>query len=310
MKLKLLKNVEVVVVATLLSLPVAAEFTDGPVNCTDLATNEEMYGCLMAQEAVQNKKYSCLDALKEFEVPKKDQRNDFSKPGCIKKGKKLVIVGKPDGKIGIADGKKNYKLDKDKIKRIIQAKLGSQAHTKPDFKVIVQSPKGKIKLKFKKKEGGEGGSFDLGKWEKIPMNEGESVGDDEAFVALGSQDEDQDFANQMSQALDQKVENFDSEVDEKISEIRQEAQDKISETMNNLQLTSTDQRAIIDSLNEEKQEKIDFWTNKKRRKEHLKRAARVKCQTEQQLISSSVLEEAGGGSASREAASGIASTDR
>lgn len=296
MKLKLMKNVEAVLVVALLSTPVVAEVTDGSIPCNDVANNQEMYGCLsQQQEAIANKKLSCLQALKEFQVPKKAEALDenFTKPGKLLKGKDMVAMGKEDGKIAIIDKLKNYQLRKDKIKQAIQDKLGAQAGSKPHFCVIVQSPKGKIKLKFKKKvaQGGSG-SFDLGKWEKIPMEEGESAQQDDAFIALGSQDELQDAQVALSEKekLAEKVQNFDSEVEEKLSEIRQETQEKITETRQHQNLTESDKRNIIENLVAEKQEKENFWRMKKERKPQLLENARTKCQAQPNVIAESVLQ--------------------
>lgn len=266
-----------------------AEFSDGPVDCGHLNDGQEMYGCVSSHENVSNDKYKCLEALNAFEVPKKEDFNsdDFSKPGKTVKGDKLVACGKPNGDIKLSDGEKNYKIDKSKLLDAIRAKFSSAATQKEKYKVVLQTPEGKIKLKFKKKSGGEGG-FDLGGWEKEPMQAGEELADDDVFMALGSQDEDNASEN-ISSALNDKVQNFDSKVDEKVSEIESAAQEKIRETRRNRNLTSSDKRRIISQINNEKEEKKNFWNQKKAHKEQMKNVARVKCQGQPNLISENIL---------------------
>lgn len=275
----------------LLSTGAQAEFTDGPVNCSDLSNNEAMYGCLQNQEQAKNEKYKCLKALSEFEVPKKEseEANSFIKPGKTIKGDTMVAIGKPDGAIGLADGEKTYKLEKEKLLQAIQDKFSSEAAEKESYSVVVQTPKGKMKFKFDKKPLPEGQSgFDLGSWKKEAMEAGETLGDDDVFVALGSQDEENNIQN-MSQHLDQKVQNFDQEVDEKLSEITQEAQQKIRETRRSRSLTTSDKRRIISGIEAEKEAKEAYWRQKKASKESLKQLARVKCEGQSQLVTSTVL---------------------
>lgn len=309
LKMKLLKNVEAVLLFALISSPVLADVTDGAIPCGDVANNQEMYGCLEEQEAIANKKLSCLDALQDFHVPKKpiNEENHFSKPGKLLKGKEVVALGKENGKIAIVDKMKNYQISKDKIKRAIEAKLGAEAGSKPHYCVVVQSPKGKIKLKFKKKAlaaGGGSGGFDLGDWEKMPMEDSDYMSEEDTFIALGTQDElnDEQVADHEKDDLAEQVENFDQEIEGKLSEIEAETQEKISETRQLNDLTSSDKRQIIQSLTEEKAKKLSYWRLRKQKKAQLLRNARIKCRAQANVISGSVFQgadEAGGGHSGR-----------
>lgn len=309
--MKMLKNVNaVVVVALMSSAPVIADVTDGAIPCGDVKNNQEMYGCIEEQEAIANKKLSCLDALQEFHVPKKPVNNQgqFTKPGKLQKGDEVVAMGKEDDKIAIIDKMKNYHLSKDKIKQAISKKLGDSAGSKPHYCVVVQSPKGKIKLKFQKlqaSEGEGGGGFDLGAWEAMPMEKDSyDHGEDDAFIALGSQDELQDnmVADKEKDDLEKNVENFDQEVEDKMSQIEGEFEQKLTETHNQDNLTSTDKGQIIQSLRSDKAKKLSYWQRVKAKKAQLLRNARRKCRAQANVISENVLEgtnSRGGGSQGR-----------
>jgi hypothetical protein len=297
--MKMLKNVNaVVVVALISSAPVIADVTDGAIPCGDVKNNQEMYGCIEEQEAIANKKLSCLDALQEFHVPKKpkNSENHFSKPGKLLKGDDVVAMGKEDGKIAIVDKLKNYHLSKDKIKQAIERKLGDSAGSKPHYSVVVQSPKGKIKLKFQKLQasGGEGGGgFDLGSWEAMPMEkESYEFEEDDAFIALGTQDElqDEQVADKESEKLAESVENFDQEVEDKMREIEEDFQKKVTETRSLNDLTTTDKGQIIQGLNAGKAKKLSYWQMVKAKKAQLLRNARRKCRAQANVIKGSVLE--------------------
>ena len=306
--MKLLKNVEAVLIFALISSPVIADVTDGAIPCGDVANNQEMYGCIEEQEAIANKKLSCLDALQNFQVPKKPRNSEnFTKPGKLVKGKEVVALGKENGKLAIIDKMKNYQLSKEKIKEAIKRKMGGSAGSKPHHCVVVQSPKGKIKLKFQTLQAtGEGsGGFDLGSWEQMDMKDDDfDMSEEDTFIALGSQDElgDEQVADQEKEELADQVENFDQEVESKLSEIEAEVQNKITETRRLNDLTSSDKRRIIQSLNSDKEKKLAYWRAKKARKAQLLRNARRKCRNQANVISGSVFQginEAGGGHSGR-----------
>lgn len=292
------KQIHSLIILGLLSTAAHAEFTDGPVNCSDLNGNEQMYGCVQSEENVSNGKYKCLEALNAFDVPKKDHQTSesFAIPGKLVKGKKIVALSKPNGDLALSDGEKNYKVPKEKLIEAIQEKFSNEAQQKEKFKVVVQTPEGKIKIKIKKKlaaaEGQSAGGFDLGGWEKVPMKEAEQLEDDDVFMALGSQDEDSNTES-MAEQLNDKVQNFDEAVNDKLAEIENEAQEKIRATRRNRRLTSADKRKIIEALNEQKDAAKQEWQGKLANKEQMKQVARVKCQGQSNLISGNVL----GGSA-------------
>ncbi|MCR9205727.1 MAG: hypothetical protein NXH75_14175 [Halobacteriovoraceae bacterium] len=290
------KRIQSLLILGLLSSAAHAEFTDGPVNCSDLNGNEQMYGCIQDQDQATNNKYKCLEALNAFDVPKKEHQtaDNFVIPGKLVKGKKIVATTKPDGKLALSDGKKNYLISQEKLKLAIQEKFSTEAAQKDKFKVVIQTPKGKIKLKIKKKpiEGGSGG-FGLGGWEKVPMKENEQMEEDDVFMALGSQDENNNQDN-MSEQLNDKVTNFEDKINDKLSEIENEAQEKKRKTRRNRALTSSDKRQHISKIEEQKEALKEKWRQKLAQKEQMKQVARVKCQGQNNLISGNVL----GGSSS------------
>lgn len=293
------KPIQSLLILGLLSSAAHAEFTDGPVNCSDLNGNEQMYGCIQEQDQATNNKFKCLEALNAFDVPKKEHQSadSFAIPGKLVKGKKIVATTKPDGKLALSDGKKNYQISQEKLKQAIEEKFSTEAQQKDKFKVVIQTPEGKIKLKIKKKP--IDGGFGLGGWEKVPMKDNEQMEEDDVFMALGSQDEHNNDDN-MSEQLNDKVTNFEDKITEKLSEIENEAQEKKRRTRRNRALTTSDKRQHISKIEEQKEALKEKWRQKLAQKEQMKQVARVKCQGQNNLISGNVLggssDAAGGGS--------------
>ncbi len=291
MKTTLLKkNVAALVLATVLTTPVLAQgLTDGSIPCQDVASNEEAYGCGMGDENATNRKYKCLKALSQFEVPMSQESNDFRKPGKIKKGDKMVAVGKNDGSIVFGDDEKNFKISKEKIKEAIDAKYGALAAAKEKFKVTFQTLKGKITLAFKKKQGEQGG-YDIGKWEKTQES---SDSNENVLVTLGNQaHQDAQSSNalqNMSQSLDDKVTSFPAKVDQKVEEIEQKYEEKKDQVDQNSELTTMEKIAMKRNLDQEKLSKKEIWLRKKRNAAQMRAHALRKCMGQGQLISESTL---------------------
>ncbi|MCF8060100.1 MAG: hypothetical protein K9K67_12435 [Bacteriovoracaceae bacterium] len=305
-----LKKVAALILTTMITVPVfGTDITDGSIPCSDVAQNEEAYGCSMGEENAVNIKYKCLKALGSFEVPMMSEPNVFANPSKIKKGDKMIALGKQDGSIVFGDDQKDYKLPKDKIKEAIMRKFGDQARTKEDYKVTFQTLTGKITLKFKKKPGVGQEAFDLGKWEKVEEN-ADSSSDDKAFVALGNEAQQQAQSsgalNNIQQSMDEKVASFPSKVDQKVEELEQLYLQKEREVDQNSDLNSMEKVTMKRTIRNEKQDKKNRWLRKKRNLATLRQEALRKCIGQESLISENVLRgtssEAGG-----HGSSGIAS---
>ena len=311
MKTLKLKNVAALVLATMITVPTFSQnITDGSIPCQDVANNEEAYGCSMEEANVVNLKYKCLKALSVFEIPLKGEVNNFSKPGKIQKGDKVVALGKDDGSIIFGDGLKDYKLPKDKIKQAIDRKFGDQAATKEDFKVAFQTPTGKIILKFKKKplQDQSQSGYDIGKWEQIKEN-ADSSSDDKAFVALGSEAnqlaQSSEALNNVHQSMDNKITGFPSKVDQKVAELEQLFNEKEHQVDQNSELSSMDKVTMKRTIRAEKEEKKSVWLDKKRNMAQLRAQALRKCMGQAGIITENVLRGSASGAAP---AGGIAST--
>lgn len=305
------KNVAALVLATVITVPVfAQDITDGSIPCRDVANNEEAYGCQLEDESASNRKYKCLKALGSFDVPMINEENHFSKPGKIKKSGDMVATGKADGSIVFGDKDKDFKITKEKIKEAIDAKYGTLAAIKDKFKVTFKTLKGKITLAFKKKqaEGGSGGGYDIGKWEKV--SEGSESGE-EAMVTLGNQAHQQAESSQalenMSQSLNDKVTSFPSKVEEKLRELDDLYQDKKAQVDNDDALTALEKLSMKRNLDNECESKKDIWRRKREQAAQMRQQALSKCMGQPNLISEQVLRGTGGGQPGANVQRGVAS---
>lgn len=292
------KNVAALVLATVITLPTMAQgLTDGSIPCQDVAKNESAYGCGMEDESAPNRKYKCLKALGNFHVPLEGE-NRFHKPGKIGKGEKMVAISKDDESIVFGDQEKNFKVSKDKIKAAIAAKYGEKAKEKEKYKVTFQTLKGKITLSFDKKqvEGGTGGSFGIGKWDRV--EEGSANGEG-VLITLGQkahQDaESSKSLDDLKNDLDEKVSSFPNKIDEKVSEIERKHQEKKAQVDQNADLGPMEKIAMKRKIEEEKQSKKDLWLRKKRNAQAMRTHALSKCMGQGQMVSENVLRSSGQG---------------
>lgn len=291
------KNVAALVLATVITLPTMAQgLTDGSIPCQDVAKNESAYGCGMEDENVSNRKYKCLKALGQFHVPL-DGENRFHKPGKIKQGEKMVAVSKDENSIVFGDEEKDFKVSKEKIKAAIASKYGEKAKEKEKYKVTFQTLKGKITLAFKKKaiEGGQGGGFGIGKWDRVEENSSE----DNVLITLGNKaHQDAETSNSldnMKQDLDEKVSSFPNKVDQKVEEIEKKYQEKKQQVDQNSDLATMEKIAMKRKIEAEKRRKKDLWLRKKRNAQALRAHALRKCMGQGKMVSENVLRQGGFG---------------
>lgn len=310
------KVLTMALLAGLSSSAAAQGLTSGSVPCQDVTSNGEAYGCSNEEENAANAKYKCLKKLSFFEVPlsNEDSQNSFDKPGKIKKGDGVTVVGTGADKIAITDANNNFEISKEDIKNEIERQYGSDAQNESDFKVSFQTPSGKkVKLKIKKKPATPPDrGFDLGKWDVVQdSSSGSSEDIKEAVIAL-SQRSARDVLgvnpNQLKPSLDEKVSNFPNKVQEKISEIEQAYEEKKDRINTQEGLSAQEKIQAKRRLDQEKERKKDYWNRKKDLFAQKKAEARRKCSGQSQLISENTLQDSGstpqgGGSPARNAAS-------
>jgi len=314
MKKSVLKNVEAVVVMSLLtvSAPVLADkFSDGEVACKDINEKKAMYGCAEAAPQVPNKKMACLEALKRFQVFRGQGGGSgghfgMTKPGTIKKGDKMIITGGGSGGFAISDEKKNYQLPKEKIVQQLQESLGEEAKQKDSFDVQIMTPEGgtaKLKLyKDKNAEASENGQLAIGKWELQEMESSDSdfaTSEEDALIVMGQENEVSNFPENVKSELEKQVTEFPSNVEKQISNVEAEFTQKAKTVDENQRLSSVDKVKTKRKLQARRDRKKDRLKRLQSKYDVLKRQAYEACGNNSDIIRRSVLNSHGGGKPGR-----------
>jgi len=302
--------VPVAVTFSLSLVPVLADgVTDGSIPCTDVVQNGESYGCAEKQSAdVSNKKMACIGALKPFQKPTGNKPSEGEKyPTKIMKDEHVIAIPHQDGSLSISDKLKDYKLEKDDIKRQIMQKLGDSASSTDEVDLSIMTANGKIKIKVKKDkqaQSEQANDFQIGSFEKRDENSQSS--DKEVLITLGNSHSDSNAHNPAKDKLSEDVEKFDENVRSKIEKLEEAYEQKMGDVDQTQELSGMEKVTIKRELRDEKEDKKLRWLRLLEQKERFRQNAQEACRGLANIVKPQVLGGSagqGGGKPSRNIAS-------
>lgn len=302
--------VPVAVTFSLSLVPVLADgVTDGSIPCSDVVKNGESYGCAEKQVAdVSNKKMACIGSLKPFQKPTGSMAGEGGKyPSKIMKDEHIIAIPHQDGSLSISDKLKDYKLDKEDIKKKILQKLGDSAANTDEVSLAIMTANGKIKIKAIKDkfaQGEQAGDFQIGSFEKL---EGDFKSTDkEVLITLGNSHSDSNAHNDLKEKFSDDVENFDKNIRKEMDDLEKDYTKKVSDVDQAQELSGMEKVTIKRELRDEKEDKKLRWQRLLEQKERLRQNAQEACRGLANIVKPQVLEGShgqGGGKPGRNVAS-------